>query len=238
MTRPEHRDADLTPFTALSERLRRRLFVYVASTDEPVGRTQAAEALGITRSVAAFHMDKLVEVGLFAVEYRRPPGRRGPGAGRPAKLYRALVSELVFSVPERRYELAAAILSEAMAEAESGSVSVSDALRIAGAFVRAGHWCWLRGTGRSRIAEQPRAGRDRPDLVRLRALHLRESYRIGQLSLPRSGRDAARSHLRNEPPDVERPLKGSRRNGPRSTRVQPTLGRCCVTIRARALRAS
>jgi predicted ArsR family transcriptional regulator len=237
MTRPEHRDADLTPFTALSERLRRRLFVYVASTDEPVGRTQAAEALGITRSVAAFHMDKLVEVGLFAVEYRRPPGRRGPGAGRPAKLYRALVSELVFSVPERRYELAAAILSEAMAEAESGSVSVSDALRIA-----------ARSFGRAIGAgcEGPDEAGSPSSLERVATVLTSCGYEpcisASHIELVNCPFHALAETQREVICEMNlRMLKGLLKGAGATdlaARVQPTLGRCCVTIRARALRAS
>ncbi len=72
----------------LDEPKRRRLYEYVAESDEPVGRDQAAAALGISRELAAFHLDRLVEGGLLETEYRRRSGRGGPGAGRPAKLYR------------------------------------------------------------------------------------------------------------------------------------------------------
>ena len=131
MTRPGQREASLTPFAALAEPLRRRLFLFVASTAEPVAREQAAEVLGIARSVAAFHLDKLAAAGVLAVEYRRPPGRTGPGAGRPAKRYWAVERELVFSVPERHYELAAAILVRAVANAEAEALPIADALRAA-----------------------------------------------------------------------------------------------------------
>ena len=77
-----------------------------------VGREEAALALGLTLAAAAFHLDRLVEAGVLAAEYyRRPPGRSGPGAGRPAKRYRAVRAEYLFSVPERRYEIIAAVLS-------------------------------------------------------------------------------------------------------------------------------
>ena len=92
----------------------------------PVSREQAAEARSVARSVAAFHLDKLADVGLLAVEFRRPPGRRGPGAGRPAKLYRAVGHEVAFSVPERHYDLAAAVLALAVADAERQSVPVAE----------------------------------------------------------------------------------------------------------------
>ena len=60
----------------------------------------------MARHVAKFHLDKLVEDGLLDVEYARPAGRGGPGAGRPAKLYRRSARELTVSLPPRAYEFA------------------------------------------------------------------------------------------------------------------------------------
>jgi predicted ArsR family transcriptional regulator len=131
MAAPETRDAALASLAALAEPLRRRLFLYVASSAAPVSREQAAEAIGVARAAAAFHLDKLADVGVLAVEYRRPPGRGGPGAGRPAKLYRAVEEEVAFSVPERHYDLAAAVLARAVADAEAQSVPVAGTLRSA-----------------------------------------------------------------------------------------------------------
>lgn len=121
----------LSALATLAEPLRRRLYLHVTSAEEPVSRDAAAEALGVTRSVAAFHLDKLAEVGALDVEYRRPPGRSGPGAGRPTKFYRRADGELDFSVPERRYDLAAAILARALDDAKAESISVDAALRAA-----------------------------------------------------------------------------------------------------------
>jgi predicted ArsR family transcriptional regulator len=125
------REGRLTALAALAEPLRRRLYLHVTSSEEPVSRDAAAEALGISRSVAAFHLDKLAEVGALDVEYRRPPGRSGPGAGRPTKFYRRPDGELDFSVPERRYDLAAAILARALEDAKAESIPVDAALRAA-----------------------------------------------------------------------------------------------------------
>lgn len=121
----------LSALAALAEPLRRRLYLEVTSSAEPVSRDAAAEALGVPRSVAAFHLDKLAEVGVLDVEYRRPPGRSGPGAGRPTKFYRRTERELDFSVPERRYDLAAAILARALSDAKSESIPVDAALHSA-----------------------------------------------------------------------------------------------------------
>src|SRR5438874_1639871 len=93
---------DLAALALLDEPTRRRLYEYVSGHSEPVGRDQAAAALGITRELAAFHLDRLVEAGLLDASYRRLSGRQGPGAGRPAKLYLRADRDLSVSFPERR----------------------------------------------------------------------------------------------------------------------------------------
>jgi predicted ArsR family transcriptional regulator len=90
--------------------------VVVAAGAVPVGRDEVAAALGIGRTLAAFHLDKLVDRGLLEVSYARRSGRSGPGAGRPAKLYRRSAAEHVVSVPPRAYRSAAELLAEAVEE--------------------------------------------------------------------------------------------------------------------------
>lgn len=104
--------SDVEAITALSEPVRRRLYDYVVAQDHEVGRAEAADAVGIQRTLAAFHLDRLAEAGLLDVVYRRPPGRGGPGAGRPAKLYRRSAVEHVVSLPPRDYGTAATLLAE------------------------------------------------------------------------------------------------------------------------------
>jgi predicted ArsR family transcriptional regulator len=99
---------------SLAEPTRRRLFDWVAEQPDAVGRDHAATALGVGRPLAAFHLDRLVEAGLLAVEYRRLSGRTGPGAGRPAKLYRPSNRAVEVSVPARRYEVAARLFAESL----------------------------------------------------------------------------------------------------------------------------
>src|SRR6266550_6065442 len=101
------RARDLAALALLDEPTRRRLYEYVSWHSEPVGRDQAAAALAITRELAAFHLDRLVEAGLLDASYRRLSGRQGPGAGRPAKLYLRADRDLSVSFPERRYEVVA-----------------------------------------------------------------------------------------------------------------------------------
>jgi predicted ArsR family transcriptional regulator len=78
----------LARLAALAEPARRRLYDFVVRSAEPVSRDQAAAGVAVPRHVAKFHLDRLVAGALLDVEYRRPPGRSGPGAGRPTKLYR------------------------------------------------------------------------------------------------------------------------------------------------------
>lgn len=106
-------DRELDAIALLNEPARRRLYGYVTSQAEPVSRDAAAAALGISRSLAAFHLDRLAEGGLLAVEFRRLTGRSGPGAGRPSKLYRRSPIQIEVSVPPRRYQMAAGWLAEA-----------------------------------------------------------------------------------------------------------------------------
>ncbi len=104
---------------ALEDPVRRELYDYVARRGQPVSRDEAATAVGIGRPLAAYHLDKLVELGLLSASYARPAGRRGPGAGRPAKIYARSGREFTVSVPQREYELAAKLLAQAVAADES-----------------------------------------------------------------------------------------------------------------------
>jgi predicted ArsR family transcriptional regulator len=122
-------DANVTGIAALAEPVRRSLYRYVVAQAGPVSRDQAAAGAGVARHVAKFHLDKLVEDGLLDVGYARPPGRSGPGAGRPAKLYRRSSRELAVSLPQRDYELAGRLLARAVTDAQRDDSPIGDALR-------------------------------------------------------------------------------------------------------------
>lgn len=130
-------DRRITRFATLGEPIRRALYRFVVRRARPVSREEAAEGVGVPRHVAKFHLDRLGEDGLLEVEYRRPPGRSGPGAGRPAKLYRRASDEITVSLPDRRYELAAHLMATAISAAESTGASIETALGDAAA--AAGH---------------------------------------------------------------------------------------------------
>jgi len=104
--------SEFSVFAVLDDPVRHRLYDYVTAQDHGVSRSEAAEAVGIQRTLAAFHLDRLVETGLLDVTFRRPAGRAGPGAGRPAKLYRRGAAEHQISVPPRDYRGAAELLAE------------------------------------------------------------------------------------------------------------------------------
>jgi predicted ArsR family transcriptional regulator len=105
---------DLHAIASLDEPARRALYEWVAASGRAVGRDEAAAAVGVSRALAAFHLDRLVREGLLVPEYRRLSGRTGPGAGRPAKLYRRAPGEVHVSLPERRYEAAARLFAETL----------------------------------------------------------------------------------------------------------------------------
>ncbi|NWF27248.1 helix-turn-helix domain-containing protein [Streptomyces sp. PKU-EA00015] len=112
----EARDADVSAIAALDEPTRRRLYDHVVRQSDPVSRDEAATALGLARQTAAFHLDRLADESLLDVVYERRSGRAGPGAGRPAKLYRRSAKQVAVSLPDRRYELAGRLLAQAVEE--------------------------------------------------------------------------------------------------------------------------
>jgi predicted ArsR family transcriptional regulator len=98
------------------------LHEFVVESVGPVSRDEAAVVTQIDRSLAAYHLDKLVESGLLEASYGRPPGRAGPGAGRPAKLYRRTRREFVLRTPPRDYQLLGELLVSAADDDPSGTV--------------------------------------------------------------------------------------------------------------------
>jgi predicted ArsR family transcriptional regulator len=131
-------DSDLADqvggMSALVEPARRALYLYVVAQPDAVSRDEAAGGVGLPRHTAKFHLDRLVEEGLLTVEYRRLSGRRGPGAGRPAKLYRRSPRQFAVTVPPRDYELAGRILAAGVEEAAASGAPVAEAVgRAAGA---------------------------------------------------------------------------------------------------------
>src|SRR5262245_43878805 len=118
----------LTAIGALSEPTRRALYEHIAAADDWVSRDEAADLIGIERGTAAHHLDRLAADGLLEVDYQRRSGRRGPGAGRPAKLYRRAREEFDVALPPRDYALAGRMLAGAVERARSKSAPLDVAL--------------------------------------------------------------------------------------------------------------
>jgi predicted ArsR family transcriptional regulator len=124
-------DADLNAIGLLQDPARRSLYAYVVAQGRDVSRNEAAEAIGVQRTLAAFHLDRLAHAGLLEVGYRRPSERTGPGAGRPAKLYRRPPTERAVSLPPRDYARAAQVFAEAI-ERSGAEATLYDTARKQG----------------------------------------------------------------------------------------------------------
>ena len=213
-------DRDLAAIALLQDPVRRALYGHVVATGGEVSRNQAAEAVGVQRGLAAFHLDKLVEAGLLEASFRRLGDRRGPGAGRPAKLYRRAVGEVAASLPPRTYETAAHLLAEAVDQAGAD-------LELQAAARRAG-----RAAGRGQAAAGPGPGTAIEQVLEARGY---EPYRDGaRLRL----RNCPFARLSHEFPVlvcamnlalIEGLLDGMGEQPGRAV-MDPAPGRCCVAI--------
>ncbi|HVL80679.1 MAG TPA: helix-turn-helix domain-containing protein [Actinomycetota bacterium] len=112
-TLPEPVDPDVIA-GILSDRTRRSIYLHLRQRMSAATVNEIAERFAIHRNAAKFHLDKLLEAGLLRAEFKRVNGRKGPGAGRPSKLYTATEEEISFSVPERHYDLLATLLLRAL----------------------------------------------------------------------------------------------------------------------------
>lgn len=121
--------AQLGRLAALGEDPRRALYLYVLEQERPVSRDEAAAGIGISRPLAAYHLDKLADAGLLDVSFARRSGRQGPGAGRPSKLYRRAAEPVELTVPARDYAFMADLLARTVESA--GGSSQSTLLRAA-----------------------------------------------------------------------------------------------------------
>ena len=122
---PSDIDQQLTGLAGLGDPLRRALYRYVAERGVPVSREDAATAVGISRPLAAYHLDKLIDDGLLEARYQRRSGRRGPGAGRPAKHYVRADRQLELSLPARDYAALAELLASAVEADPSGAAQTA-----------------------------------------------------------------------------------------------------------------
>lgn len=115
------RIADLT--SALGDPTRRAIYVAVRESPEPMTTSRVAELFEIHPNVARHHLDKLAADDWLVVSQRRPAGKTGPGAGRPAKTYEASKREVSIHFSPRRYELLVDLLMRVLVRVAPEDVS-------------------------------------------------------------------------------------------------------------------
>ncbi|MFI7469394.1 helix-turn-helix transcriptional regulator [Nonomuraea sp. NPDC049646] len=129
-------DDDLQALGLLHDPVRRSLYEAVTAGGGDVGRGEAAEAAGVSRTLAGHHLDKLVEAGLLESGFRAQD-RKGPGSGRPAKVYRRAKGERTVSLPPRDYATPASVLADVV-ELLGAEEQAEQAARRAGARIGRG----------------------------------------------------------------------------------------------------
>ena len=122
---------NLRPLAALEDELPRRIYLFIRRAGRPCSREEVADFAGISRRLAAFHLERLLERGLLSATYARPPGRSGPGAGRSAKYYEPSELAVEVSLPGRRYDLAGRLLISAIKNQTPDETATASARRAA-----------------------------------------------------------------------------------------------------------
>jgi predicted ArsR family transcriptional regulator len=121
--------AAIRAVAALEDGLRQAMYGFIRTARGPVTREQAAEAVGISRKLAAFHLDKLVTAGLLRSDYAPASGRRK--VGRAPKMYSPAEADVRISLPERHHEVLAAILIDGVLGSASGETASQAVMRAA-----------------------------------------------------------------------------------------------------------
>jgi predicted ArsR family transcriptional regulator len=80
----------------------RRVLLYARSRHDPFTAHEVALALGVHRNIARNRLDRLAGAGFLTVSPERRGGRGGPGAGRPANVYRVAPELEAIEFPDRR----------------------------------------------------------------------------------------------------------------------------------------
>jgi predicted ArsR family transcriptional regulator len=217
---------------ALDDTVRRNLYWFIRRAHQPVTREDAANAVGISRKLAAFHLDKLIDAGLLHSRPASPEGRRK--VGRRPKVYEPTGSDVQVTIPERRHDLLAGVLIDALLSEQSGETTKDATVRVA----------WERGEqwGKEQ-REQSRPGR----LGHERALGFAQRL-LEEHGFEPSREDLTTLRLRNCPfhPLAARApelvcglnhafLSGYLRGLEASTVeavLTPRAGECCVELRA------
>jgi predicted ArsR family transcriptional regulator len=227
----DHLDLErrLDALASLAGPVRLALYRCVADREHGMGRDEAAAAAGVSRALAAYHLDKLADAGLLDVRFERRSGRSGPGAGRTAKLYRRSPRPLEVALPARNYRLIAELLAEAVRADPSGAASAAleRAARAVGA-ENAVH-----------ADEDHSRPRDAAGVHAVLARHGYEPYddegvtRLRNCPFERLAQTHRELVCRANLAFVEGLIQGRRARGLRAV-LDPRPGRCCVALSSTA----
>ena len=113
--------------SALQDPTRRRILLDFYVHQPEWTTSEVAAAVGVHRTVAHAHLERLVALG-----YLIPSQRRGT-TGKPAKLYRLTERQIELSYPIRRFARLAALLGQALRESPDGIGAAREAGRGHGA---------------------------------------------------------------------------------------------------------
>jgi predicted ArsR family transcriptional regulator len=122
-------DPAIRAIASLDDDLRRGMHEFIRAARRPVTRDEAAAAVGISRKLAAFHLDKLVDAGALRAHYQQADGVRR--VGRVPKVYEPSPVDIRVSIPQRSHEMLAGILLDAVASEESGENARDTVRRVA-----------------------------------------------------------------------------------------------------------
>jgi predicted ArsR family transcriptional regulator len=122
-------DTSIKAIAALEDELRRGMYGFIRRAGRPVTRDEAAESVGISRKLAAFHLDKLVGAGVLRAQYQAVGGIRK--VGRTPKVYEPSELDIQVSIPPRQHDILADILLGAVLTEGAAETAWDAALRVA-----------------------------------------------------------------------------------------------------------
>ncbi|WP_239028902.1 helix-turn-helix transcriptional regulator [Pseudonocardia acidicola] len=105
------------------------MHAFIRRARRPVTRDEAAASVGISRKLAAFHLDKLVQVGLLRAHYEPVGGTRK--VGRRPKVYEPSGLDIQVTVPRRQHDVLADILLDGVLTAQETENPRDAVVRVA-----------------------------------------------------------------------------------------------------------
>ena len=140
----------------LDDEVRRMLYTTVRDAPEPVTREAAADAVGISRNLAAFHLDKLVAAGLLQARTAAPAPSR---VGRAPKVYEPSGRDIAVQIPQRDHTLLAQILLDAAADTPIDDTRGTPATEPTGSYSAAALRAAARRGEHDGVLQRANAGR-------------------------------------------------------------------------------